>query len=365
MRRIFLYLYRNSFSFLLFLFLFQFGAAGAVFAATLQKYREDIKQVTADLSSMYSLTDEDFGKEWSRQDQLDFENRFFTEIPTLLPPQETVEWQGMQVEVDNRWLHTRLEDLKKLSISSTDRDPIVTELCERLAAIDAKLKELEPSPAGVRSKDEEKQKLAQILNRAEYQAPEKQEKSALQRWWDSFTKWLQGLFPEPKPLEPMEPLSGPAIAPGIVLILIIGIALAVVVFVIWRFAPVFRNRRRLKKEKKEDERIILGERLAADESSVSLFEQAELMAREGNFRGAIRKGYIALLCELGDRKIVRLAQYKTNRDYLRDVSKNKELHHGVRELTSIFENHWYGLETASEEEWGAFRENYRYSTNKL
>lgn len=217
-----------------------------------------------------------------------------------------------------------------------------------------------------RNKDEEKQKLAQILNRPEYQAPEKKEKGALERWWESFTNWLKGLFPKPEPMQPVESRSGTGIPPEVVQILIVGTALAIIGFVIWRFAPTFRDRRKRKKESKDSgERIILGERLAANESSSSLFAQAESMAREGNFRGAIRKGYIALLCDLGDRKVVRLAQHKTNRDYLRDVSKDKELHRGVGELTSIFEDHWYGLSSASEEDWGAFRESYRYSTEKF
>ena len=42
----------------------------------------------------------------------------------------------------------------------------------------------------------------------------------------------------------------------------------------------------------------LGERVGADESAADLFCEAEALAREGNLRGAIRKGYIAVLCEL-------------------------------------------------------------------
>ena len=335
-------------------------------ARTLKQYHDEIKSVGDDLSSLYSISKKDL-EEWSRQDQAELEKSFYRDISTRLPARENIAWPGGEIEVDNRWLHTRLEDLKKLPIESQDRDPIVTELSERLSAIEAKLEEVEASTAATRNKDEEKQKLAQILERPEYQAPEKKEKGALERWWESFSNWLRGLFPKPEPMQPVE--SGPAgggIPPLLVQILIVGAALAIIVFVIWRFGPTFSGRRRSKKTGKDSgERIILGERLAANESSASLFGQAESMAQEGNFRGAIRKGYIALLCELGDRKIIRLAQHKTNRDYLRDVSRDKELHRGVGELTSIFEDHWYGLSSASEEDWGAFRENYRYSTDKF
>ncbi len=366
MRRIFRHFTLNNLSgVLLLLFLLGFGAAAAE-AETLEKYREDIKHVNNDLSSLYSLTADDFSKEWGKQNQLDFERDFFAEVLILLPPRETVEWQGSSVEVDNRWLHKDLDDMKKISIFSADRDPIVSKLKDRLAALEARLGELDTLPPPTRSKDEEKQKLSEILNRVEYQPPEKKDKSALERWWESFVKWLQSLFPQPADPGPTPQVSMPGIGPAIVQILIIGLALAAIAFVVWRFAPFFRSRHRRKKDKKETgDRIILGEKLEANESSASLFSQAELLAQEGNFRGAIRKGYIALLCELGDRRVIRLAQHKTNRDYLRDVSKNRELHTGVRDLTFMFENHWYGLTVATEEEWGAFRENYRYSTRRI
>jgi len=368
---------RGPLSLILLLFLFQLSSgsslaqetnseAGPATRITLQEYRENIKHINADLSSMYSQADDAFNKDWSKQKQLDFEKEFYAEVPELLPPRETVEWQGMEVEVDNRWLHKRLEDLKKISIDSTERDVIVIELTQRLTALDAKFEELDAPVSATRSKDEEKQKLAEILNRVEYQAPEKKDQSALARWWDEFVKWLQNLFPKPQPVE-RTPLTIPDIFQTIVLIIIIALALAAIAFVIWRFLPYFGSGFRRRKEKKDDgDRIILGEKLGADESSATLFRQAELLAQEGNFRGAIRKGYIALLCELGDRKLVRLAQHKTNRDYLRDISnKHPELQGGVRNLTFMFENHWYGLASATEEEWGAFRENYRHSTSRI
>ena len=79
----------------------------------------------------------------------------------------------------------------------------------------------------------------------------------------------------------------------------------------------------------------------------------------GDLRAAIRKGYIALLVELGDRKIISLAQHKTNRDYLRSVREIESLHGNMVKLTSSFEQHWYGLAQAREDDWLAFRARYR------
>ena len=47
--------------------------------------------------------------------------------------------------------------------------------------------------------------------------------------------------------------------------------------------------------------------------------------------------------ELGERKIISLAQYKTNRDYLRAVVEVQPLYGDVKQLTESFERHWYGV----------------------
>ena len=86
---------------------------------------------------------------------------------------------------------------------------------------------------------------------------------------------------------------------------------------------------------------------------------AQRQSGGGNLRAAIRKGYIAFLCELSDRRLIGLAQHKTNRDYLRDVRKKDALYQNMNGLTTSFERHWYGLETADEGDWQKFKENYQ------
>ena len=69
------------------------------------------------------------------------------------------------------------------------------------------------------------------------------------------------------------------------------------------------------------------------------------------------------MCELSDRKIIGLAQHKTNRDYLRDVRKKQVLYQNMNGLTLSFERHWYGLETADEGDWQEFKRNYQQTVN--
>jgi len=106
-------------------------------------------------------------------------------------------------------------------------------------------------------------------------------------------------------------------------------------------------------------RIVLGETLSPDQTAADLFSEAESLAHAGDLRAAIRKGYIALLCELGDRKLISLAQHKTNRDYLNSVRDKTRLYGSMRPLTISFENHWYGLLPAGENDWHDFRNGYQ------
>lgn len=339
-------------------------AAISADAETLQKYREDIDAAKKEIVFLGAVTSKDVADGWTQKELASAEQDFTSLLENRLPERESVEWQGVTTEVDNRWLHERFADLQKLPSESEERDNIVSELDERLSALSAKLTEIESAGNSARNKSDEKDKIDQILQRPEYQTQQgPKEQTALERWMNALLDWFSSLLPRNKPSSSSPevlPSGGVGFSPVIVQVLIAVLALAVLAFVAWRVAPLFGLRGGGKKEKKDKgERIILGERLAANESSSTLFDQADVMAREGNFRGAIRKGYIALLCELGDRKIVRIEQHKTNRDYLRDVQKNQSLYGGVKDLTFMFETHWYGLSDASEEEWTAFREHYQ------
>jgi type II secretory pathway component HofQ len=142
-------------------------------------------------------------------------------------------------------------------------------------------------------------------------------------------------------------------------IVLIAACVTAIAFLIWRFAPRYLSSRRGKKKPKREARIVLGERLEPDQTAADLLAQAEALARSGDLRAAIRKAYIALLCELGDRKVVSLAQHKTNRDYLNSVREKTRLYSFMRQLTSSFELHWYGFQPAAENDWNEFRNVYQ------
>lgn len=280
--------------------------------------------------------------------------QLFNYVPANFPATETVEWYGGEVETSNEWLLERTRELERENVSNK-RLPILVQIREYLSAISFKLNELEQATAAGRTKDEDKRKLAEILRREEYQKPEPQSESAFQQWLRKILESLEGLFPKASGAPSFSGM--PALAAVLQVLLIIG-AFAIVAFLLYKLVPLlFPHMKRARKPKKR-ERVILGEAIAENATARDLFEEAERLARDGNMRGAIRKGYVALLCDLSDRKVIGLARNKTNRDYVRDVRSRRELHPLMRSVTDIFERHWYGFQQSDEEDWARFREEY-------
>jgi len=323
-----------------------------IFAATLAQYREKI-QNAKDLTDELNYLDEE---ELSPAEHSKYEREIFIKLRQSLPPTEKVEWKGTSIETNNRWLQDKLNEFEKEAENSPKRTAILTEISERLSAIEQKINELENPTASNRTKDEDKQKLNEILRREEYQKPEVKE-SLFERIMKKISEWLGQNVPRPE--IPQTPTSGFQSFSLILQILLYTVILGAIGFLIYRFAPYFITRFQNREKREKKDRVILGERIAASESADNLFAEAERFAREGNLRGAIRKGYIALLCELSDRKIIGLSQHKTNRDYLRDVRKKRELFENMNGLTVNYERHWYGSDTTEEKDWEDFRQGYK------
>lgn len=285
----------------------------------------------------------------------EYERQTVESILKAIPQTEKIEWQGGSIETENQWLKTGLDEFA----AETDiekREAILNSVSERLTAISESVGELDKAITAESTKDSDKQKLAEILSRQEYQKPEAKDESLFQKWWREFWAWLQKQMPQPN----LSPSEGPNLAPLklVLQVVVFAAVIGLVGFLLWRFVPYFSNRFGGKTREQKSDRVILGETIGEDESGSDLFDEAERLARQGDLRSAIRKGYIAVLCELGDRKIVRLARHKTNRDYLRDVRKRERIYDSMHGLTNHFERNWYGLREAEPSDWEDFRSRY-------
>jgi hypothetical protein len=274
-------------------------------------------------------------------------------VSQAVPEHQSVQTSDGVCEVDNSWLHEELKQLKSAS-SSEQRATRLAQVIERLKAVAERVDPGETTTPPPGDKTQTKNKLESILARPEYTS-EAKGASALNRLLMEFFRWLQQFLPKGMRFQP----GGGARWMTLVAELMVLLVAAVVLFYVLKILIArFKPKRRSRAAKKREPRIVLGERLEPEETAVDLLSEAEALARRGEIRSAIRKAYIALLVELGDRKVITLAQHKTNRDYLNAVRNLPPLHQNMRGLTDSFERHWYGFVEASDNDWQKFCSAY-------
>jgi Domain of unknown function (DUF4129) len=312
-----------------------------VSAIPISEYQQNLKNAIAELETLGAKEDES---------QTDYENRFkqtVERIRTALPKNQTVESDGDSTNVDNAWLHTALHELK------SDGFEELSQILERLHAVEARVAERQEAARPTDSKEWAKGRLEAILARPEY-VTQARGPNALQRLLRDFLQWLQKFLPK-------RTAANPNSAKWINFIARIAVVIAgslLLVFIAKLLMNRFKRQGKIKVRKKKEPRIVLGERLEPEQTATDLLSEAEELARRGELRAAIRKAYIALLVELGDRKIISLAQHKTNRDYVNALRNVPQLHSRMRGLTDSFERHWYGFAQATENDWQEFRTGY-------
>jgi len=310
-------------------------------AVSLAEYQQRLKASIGALEKLVEVDD---------QEHLDKAN---ATIKSNLPEGLTVETEGLVYKVDTSWVYADLKALE--NANSPQRDDLRNQLIARLRAVDERVTELDRAKVSDKdSKAEADRKLQEILNRSEYAKKNKQTQ-AIFKYIERFLNWIWQFFPQ-RSIKQGRTSSITLIAEVVVVVL----ALAVLVYGGVKLAGVFskRNRSRKVDKKKNEPKIVLGERLEPDASATDLLAEAEALARKGEIRAAIRKAYIALLVELGERKVISLAQHKTNRDYLRSVKTHPALYRNMSGLTDSFERHWYGLAQSSDIDWHDFRTGY-------
>lgn len=331
---------------LILLAVFSLGVSRAV-AVPLSEYHDLIEHIIEDLKSLREKEED--------ESATDFEYRFTETIGAIrseFPKNQQVELDKGIPTTDNTWFHSMLDDLQRAP--ADQRELKLSSMIESLAALKKRVSDLASANKVADSKATDKQKLDSILARPEYVSGASGP-NPLTRMIEDFFRWLRNLFPDPPEIEP----GRANLISLIVRIIVVLLALALIAYVASILLKRFKFERKTNVTKSKEPRIVLGERLQPEDTATDLLAEAEALARRGELRAAIRKGYIALLVELGDRKLISLAQYKTNRDYLRSVSNLPKLHLRLAGLTDSFERHWYGFAQTTPNDWQDFRASYR------
>lgn len=326
-------------------------------AASLEDYRARSLKAAEAMDGLHQTFDET--GDVNSADFIALEKRTFQEVRSLLPAGEKIEGAGVVFDVDNRWLHDELDLYARIAASEINaRDELLLRVAERLRALHTRLAEAANAAAAGRDKEAEKGRLNAILRRRDYNE-QAAEDTALARLWEKFTAWLRGLIPESGPVG--EGTAGTFSV--IARLFVFALTAAVIIYVLWKYGAQLLPRNRARKKAKSEARVVLGERLAPGQTPADLIEQAEALARAGDLRGAIRKAYIAVLVELGERRVLRLAAHKTNRDYLSVLRRERAALYGdMQPLTNNYERHWYGFAPATDADWHDFRSRCRQLT---
>jgi hypothetical protein len=272
-------------------------------------------------------------------------------IKRLLPSHEDVEFGGAIIRVDNAWLHEALDNVIKNAAGDIEqRHSMLIEISDRLDNLQQSVKE--GQGAQEQLSQGQRERLNAILARAEYQ-PEQKKESMLQGWYrkirDSLIRLLERLFGRSSAREPQARGAGLV---TVFRILVFLAVLAVLVFGTAKFAR--RLQRRRKPEEEVETREVLGEEIAEETTAADLFTQASELAQQGEYRKAIRRAYIALLCDLEQRGKLRLRRSKTNRDYLDAMRSDHQIYPTFSMMTESFEHVWYGQERATEKQFNDF-----------
>jgi hypothetical protein len=273
------------------------------------------------------------------------------EVERLLPAGEEVEFNGETIRVNNAWLHEAVNNIVKNAEGDAERR------LSMLGEISARLARLRESVKAARTAEDQalqdqRARIDNILARPEYQPVEKRE-SMIARWIgrieDLVIRLMIILFGGSSARAPRTGGGGLYM---VLRTLIFLIAMAALIFGAVKLARRFQARS--KPEEEAETREALGEEIAEDATAADLFAMASELARQGEYRKAIRRAYIALLCDFDQRGKLRLGRSKTNRDYLDAMRSEQRIYPTFSVMTLAFERAWYGQERATEEEFQNF-----------
>ena len=170
--------------------------------------------------------------------------------------------------------------------------------------------------------------LHEILSRPEFTWQESAPNPVdtwLQQIWEAINRWLNDIFGERSFSIPLNQNW---------ITLVASLLLATIFYFVFRTLFIdFTKETRLRNE---------GEDVSEPITSEAAFEKAQILSRGGDYRSAVRYLYLSALLIMDERGVLRYDRSKTNREYLRSVSKSPELSEPLEEVIEVFDNVWYG-----------------------
>jgi hypothetical protein len=205
--------------------------------------------------------------------------------------------------------------------------------------------------------------LRQILSRPLYSrwrlrsdplaGPDEAESGRLRKLIDEWLDKLRGSLERHLPDAGLGPgaASGPSSLPGLLKVVGYGLVGGVLVFLAYLAGQMIREYRgrgqpaRVLSREQVREALAAGDALAL--AGPEWLEEAERLARAGDFRAVYRALYLALLAGLHARRRIDFRRNRTNWTYVRGFRGPADQRATFASLTDLFDRVWYGLEAAA------------------
>jgi len=178
--------------------------------------------------------------------------------------------------------------------------------------------------------------LKEILSRPEFQW-QPQQLSPLEQWWADFKQRLRAFL--------AQLLQNARINLGIPYLSYLLIGLGVLAIAITLGLAFLGIRRSLLVEADISADLPPGdENLTAD----SAHKKGQELSQGGDYRLAVRYLYLSSLLHLEERGVLRYDRSKTNREYLRSVTRQPEVAAILGPVIEVFDRVWYGFQPLDE-----------------
>jgi hypothetical protein len=285
----------------------------------------------------------------------DYSEEGLSYVKKLLPATEQVESREKVIDVNNKWLHEKLDKLA-VEPDKKRREEMLDELHGSLEALDIELIAAEDISREGAAKAGTKEKLKDILAAEQYR--EKKE--------NPITKFINETRQKVKDylvklyLKIVNALFGASGEASNLFRGIFVIGFLIAGYFIVRMLMKFKPGR-----KKSKKRTVLGEEIEEETTPKDLADAALAAAKVGDFRLGVRKLYIALLYEMSERNLIELDSHATNREYLAKASRFTQLVPSMSYLTDRFDFFWYGMFPSSQQDFISYLEKYREAVNKV
>jgi Domain of unknown function (DUF4129) len=194
--------------------------------------------------------------------------------------------------------------------------------------------------------EQARDKIEEILSRDEYRVYLEDNRSLIQKWWDSVKEWITNLFADL--FSSINPANG--FATGLVVLMLVVVILLILVagfFAVrnWRRKITYRNQAPLYQKHERDWGF--GEH----------FEEAIRQEAARDYQLATRHLFLALLLYFHEKGYIEARIWKTNWEYGQELGKtDRKLAESFLQLARIFDKVVYGEQTVEKESFLTYKE---------